>query len=836
MKLYLQCVRILEMSQEIMVNDVKITNTVFSDEIESVSVQDRECDSTIVPTRSAMNDAMTDSQWNLKMMFKKPRVIKTVPFSISNTVGSTIALVQVINDLVGDLGSIQNNMIQSYTYFRGNPHFRFVVNATKFHIGRLMAVWVPLQAPVPQSVHQASGYQHCLIDMANNSPVEFSIPFFHKYGAVNMMSLNDDSGNLGFLYLIVLNPLLASTGVSATVDVTVFGWFDDVELRIPVDSALTRDFIPTKRNHRLYEQLEAQGIFDIFTDVFDTVSKTVNGVGSALDHAVNGDFGDMIDDIGDVLKSGSDFVEKHPEILEMCCDRPISARVELNSKRMCFSSFSYGIGSDTVSRLGLNPHGMHIPNASVLSGHVNDVLISKIVSTPMLMGTYPWAQANATGHVIFSSYVNPILLSNADSPSYLAYTSDFFEYYRGGIDMRLDLVASQFHSGRLLVAYIPGVENPSILSGLTLDEALISPNIILDLSNTENRSYTFTLPYVANRPWLRTHKGLGAPDTAYNYCSGYVVIFVLNALVSPDNVSNTISMNVYVAGANDFSLCYPISYSQTKAGLRFRFPDYPNSLPSVTSFEEKGVVKRMEKLQMQGLDTAVVGMENSMMLQLREAPLPVDQSHFFNEYSASLSDVIRRYGKAYNEFSISIGAVNTTQYVGWPVDAIGDRLLINSPLTYFARLFVGWSGSIRYKIFSDCGSLNSREIIVSFDPNNFISLPVSGTAPSGTALLQTEGPIAIKPCNGAYEPCVEFEIPYSSSYHFIENYNEQAWDDANKNLPYVQNGTLFVSIKNGLNPSTFQESTNFSVFTAAGDDFCFHYLIPPQPNTFNNNP
>jgi hypothetical protein len=143
-----------------------------------------------------------------------------------------------------------------------------------------------------------------------------------------------------------------------------------------------------------------------------------------------------------------------------------------------------------------------------------------------------------------------------------AFASCFNRKWRGTIVYKVRVIKTAFHSGRFVMVYFPGL---SILDQpTTLGESISSGyNVICDL-NLKNEGgiveYEFAIPFTSNQAWKRTM--LTDPDGFPNSltqvtANGSVGMYVLNDLVFPDSVSDTITFLVSYTGGSDYEVAIP---------------------------------------------------------------------------------------------------------------------------------------------------------------------------------------------------------------------------------------------------------------------------------------
>lgn len=106
--------------------------------------------------------------------------------------------------------------------------------------------------------------------------------------------------------------------------------------------------------------------------------------------------------------------------------------------------------------------------------------------------------------------------------------------------MHVKLAKTQFHTGKLLVTFIP--------TGGSASNAL-SQNVLRNIIDLKDCSeFTINLPYLLNRSYIDVGDQIGQ-----------VTIRVLNPLVAPDTVSSAIEALVYYSAGEDYEVAFPVS-------------------------------------------------------------------------------------------------------------------------------------------------------------------------------------------------------------------------------------------------------------------------------------
>jgi len=163
-----------------------------------------------------------------------------------------------------------------------------------------------------------------------------------------------------------------------------------------------------------------------------------------------------------------------------------------------------------------------------------------------------------SGQLIYSRFVCPMALALANRYTLqnqyyvvpMDYASMKFNYWRGSILIRLDVIASAFHSCRLFVCYSIG----SSATPTTLKDAMSCYGSYIDV-NADSHSFEFSLPYESTLNALRVPNGILPVGGNYlDYTTGTFSIWVVNDLVAPAGVSTFVDCNIWIAGGDDYEL------------------------------------------------------------------------------------------------------------------------------------------------------------------------------------------------------------------------------------------------------------------------------------------
>uniref|UniRef100_A0AAU7B996 Genome polyprotein n=1 Tax=bar-headed goose hepatovirus TaxID=3155981 RepID=A0AAU7B996_9PICO len=183
-------------------------------------------------------------------------------------------------------------------------------------------------------------------------------------------------------------------------------------------------------------------------------------------------------------------------------------------------------------------------------------------TTPGLMGRFPFNGSATYKQKIAEWTVNPYYYcvrdeDQMDHPPPLASVAEMFAFWRCDMVYHIQVVASPFHSGRLLIAFIPGNET-MVTSRIDMQAATNSMCAIMDIAGV-NSTCVFRVPYTADTHY-RVNKYVMNQKVAYrlkkHYDSiGKVCVYVYNKLRYPSNVQQNVMINVFVSAANPEFYC-----------------------------------------------------------------------------------------------------------------------------------------------------------------------------------------------------------------------------------------------------------------------------------------
>nr|QCH40773.1 structural polyprotein 2 [Picornavirales sp.] len=530
----------------------------------------------------------------------------------------------------------------------------------------------------------------------------------------------------------------------------------------------------------------------------EDAGKAVTSGGNAVGNFFTGNFGDSMRDAGDTL---------HHVAAALGLDYPTRIITNLTHINP-LGPMAVGKGVDSAYSLRLDPQGMQVITSDRKGNTIEECDLDYIKRVPMLVNTVKWTDAEDSGFLLTSWPVTPNICFSYNSGgvtlstnTFLSYLSGLFQFWRGSLDYRLDFVSTQFHTGRLLVAFVPNLPQKS---SPTFEQALSCPNVVIDIQ--ESSSITFSVPFLSQTPYKNTETEIDVLSL-----TGMIYVFVLNELVRPSNVSDTIEFNIYLSAGDDFEFAVP---------QPFNYLLYSDDLPP-SSTDTVDALPTLEPT-MQGLErleTRTGQAISSTKLSLAFGSDMVPPVNTLGE-KFSLLDLTKRYARLADSIApqkpLTVNAFENTVHSRFTTEVVGVKRTVYSPIAVISAMFAGWFGSLRYKFATDASRSSKASLTVMYDPSptdsNRDVQPIDGFC----APLQRT--------NLDQNNALEVDIPCYTPYNLLclPTFNGV------RSLPHSA-GRVFYQLE-----VASSETVTFDIYQAGGDDFRPFYLIAP-PSDFSKS-
>jgi hypothetical protein len=439
------------------------------------------------------------------------------------------------------------------------------------------------------------------------------------------------------------------------------------------------------------------------------------------------------------------------------------------------------IGVDVKRELTVDPRTVGLPA-------VDEMAISYICGKESFIHDEPWADTDELDAVLFSVNVTPqhFETDSTTTPwrsclTPAAYVGMLFNYWRGTVIYRFQIVASALHRGKLRVTYEPATSN-------TPGKVNEVYSRIIDIE--ECRDFEIPVQWHARTPWLKLenldlgttsfNKGSGSGLTTLpDFHNGKLMISVMNPLISPDPALGVnITINCFARMGDDFQYNLP---ADTLATKQWSIRSTNASVQPQSAMEADGLPQ--DNNPVGGEPIAPIG--DVSIVKSDQTDLV-----FFGENIPSLRTLLRRYA-----FSAVVG--NNAPYRTRQNISTGKFPIRE----YVMAMYAGWRGTVRVK-----------QISLTEGPSLGF---VSGNS-RGLTFLATSAMMGVAANHGV----LETEFPY---------YYNRRFSHARTHPSFTADTDTDVADPNGDQYNFFVYGPNQQAqFDSIGEDFtCFFFLGTP---------
>lgn len=393
-----------------------------------------------------------------------------------------------------------------------------------------------------------------MIDPTTSNVAEMTIPFVYPFTYIDLTSDYQTKCKLGELAAYQLAPLkYASYDISqmTALTITYYAWFEDVELQAPT--------------HIAAHYIKAQsGRED------ETTNKPVSQLATAV-AKVAGAVSQVpvIGPYATAIETGAKMASNVASTLGYC--QPVNVKEPDKVSPNMTSNMAVCNTNSNVMKITTDIKQELTIDPSIIGLRpVDELSISYIAQKPSFLHKFIWSINNSPDTLLQQFEVNPIqfatetVLTNREIARTAVCGAAFpFSYWRGSLIFHIQVVASAFHRGRLLIQY-----DPIRTDHLLPLETNLNYSEVIDISTT--RDFEVKLGNMQGAEWIATSYDF--PETPRFSSSattgggvqkngnGNLSIKVLNRLTSASQdptVNNDITVIVYVRAGEDFEVCVP---------------------------------------------------------------------------------------------------------------------------------------------------------------------------------------------------------------------------------------------------------------------------------------
>jgi hypothetical protein len=741
------------------------------------------------------------------------------------------------------------NRISNFKLLKSRLKIKVVINGNGFFYGRLAMFYRPLHGfdgfsqtrnAIPQDFIQNSQCPAIYIDPTLSLGGEMTLPFFWHENYFDIAS--GDINQAGRIFLQVLNPLKHANDESpAPLTVTVFAWAEDFDMFVP--TSLDANAISPQSGEEIDEANECGVVSGPATKI-----STIAGMMGSI--PMIGRFASATSiAAGAVASMAKMFGYSRPPVTKN--PEPYRAHVVSSLALTNVPDTAYKLTVDDKQELSIDPRIAGI-------GGEDPYNILRIAQKESYLTTFTWALSDTPGTLLYNSVVAPglwgestLLGGTAIHLPACAYAALPFSYWTGTIRFRFQVVASAYHKGRMKVAYDPNFfDNPNAYNQnhLRVVDIADEQDFVIEVGMAQQRNWVASLKPHSDALSNQINTSSFLTPSGFN-SNGVIALQVLTELTAPNYViNNDVQVNVYISVGDDFELASP---SEEFAKYEFR------RFTPQSGFEpQSGGVHVPDSLGSASMNRP----EQPQMYRL--GPKLIDKANqfevFFGERVQSFRTLLKRYNLHSSVVTTPLPEVNTFFRTSYPFHkgyipttasaaytqtAAGDRYnYCNMTMLHWISMpFIGWRGSVRYKVVPYERNTRSDYITVERGQLEDNRAPHDDQVSSGrtqpttakeagldiiledqpsatTTVRPAHGALGVGLALGSINPALEFEVPFYSSRRFIPG----------RSPTQTESLTPAYEPQYGVRAATTQSST-LHFYVAGGEDFQSYFWVGMPP-------
>lgn len=728
------------------------------------------------------------------------------------------------------------NRISNFNCLKADLHVKFMITGNGFHYGRALVSYTPYvgfdgfirdRALIREDLVEASQRPHIFLDPTESLGGDMVLPFFWWDDSLSIPK--QEWRDMGGLTVREINTLQHANGANDTVTITVFAWAENVELSIPTS---VNPGGLTPQMGMMDDEYSSKPV--------STMASTVARVAGMLsDIPIISPYARATEMISTAIgKVAQIFGFSRPAIVEN--HTIVNPRYGGNLANTNAGDTTQRLTVDVKQELTVDPRVTGL-------GGTDEMNIGMLAAKECYLTTFNWNVGESPNSVLWSSEVHPFMYAYSGvgeefHMTPMCWAALPFKYWRGNLKFRFQIVSSVYHKGKLRISYDP--------YGFETDEYNVNYNTVVDMAN--DKDFTLKIGW-GNTQHFKERRVMSETTIPYgdgdigradlDWSNGILKVYILNQLTVPSSeAGQQIQVNVYVscenlevgepdeAGIRDWTYVPQMGVMTPQMG---EMTGDVETTDEANAPEQSGVIETMAK------ETDVSDYTYHV---------------YFGEHIVSLRQMLKRY--MYSEtfsgglIGSAAGLVQFTTslplHPGYPADGIhrdGATPFNATNMTYLNWVlpaFVGWRGSLRWKILVD-GSQAGSSVVA----------PILAVANSGidTGYLKSETLLAYggndqlatgigrllfgSTFNGAAytpvnrNPVLEYEVPFYTNKRFGYARDDRLVD---RTFSQAQNVTISMSTFSG---GGADRAYILHKFVSVGEDFSLYfYLCTPVAKRF----
>jgi hypothetical protein len=759
--------------------------------------------------------------------------------------------------------------VTNYRYLRGTFCVKVTVNGSPFMYGKSILssqYWPAVSGTEQLNMTQATSLPYLSILPSDGVAGCLSIPILHPNGHLALTTLTEPIR----LVLQTLNSLRSVQDTTDPVHVTIWAWMSEYALSVPTSLPINEGW---EQSGDEYSMPPASTIATALGSMAGMAREVpyIGPYARASELAFN-----TMGKVAQIFGYSKPAMIMEPRVVK---NKPISDMANIN-------------GVDVSTKLALDVK-QEVTVDSTVTGYDgdNDMTILNIAKREAYLTSFSYSTTAAVNTILWKGVVSPcimdvptgVIIREAAYNTYrltpLAHVSLPFQYWRGTLRYRFEVIASPFHKGKLRFVHEPSSLADSTTPTWQLDTTL-NPSYVVDLA--VEREFIFELKWCEHSNYLSTSlpQPAGEAGDSAGFMFTTVPTFILDQRPQRYNgmigvvvqepltctADDNVFINVYVSAGEDFEL-------QTLS---------TNNVANLNTFDVDAV-KEIEQSGTFGIEQSGVPENPSVTVSSHEISndsmeiVPTVSNtaltdHLaeihFGERITTLRQVLKRYTQGptlfiANQIFFTLGTITILWRVndfpsyagpdinGMYTDPQGAKWNYSSPsnlLTWFTPCFLMRRGAIRnkYVLPINAESNNNRQTYLltaarSTTEGYGVTVVENQTATTAENLcwLNQNGVCNTLPLLGAeitipsVKPSLEIELPYYNSkrWVFAQDRDINTGHSPSASALSVLRQQTFHTVTAEVNNAVFGNDARVYFirrYVAAGDDFSLNcYMFPP---------
>jgi len=458
---------------------------------------------------------------------------------------------------------------KQYKLARPEYEVKVKFNSNKFNQGKLVVSYL-FQADQIQngdlstfesttksyrSLHQCLQRDHVIIDLCESNEVDLTIPFINTNNFVPIYKKSDELFSTNVVIDIhVLSPLACPDEAQQFVNCVLQVRMSDATFVAiqPAISEVPAFTSKTRAKQRQFRPVYADGQMEaIIGTVLGSVLEPV--IGTVIDGATNivgGIVNEGMSAINNLLSPifGMLNGQRRSPIENMFGNIPAIPSLDKPADHSQPVEFRPNVVGDMAVAVRSEPKLSMRLDSTVLTPSVplhfpgtNPVSVSELTQIWSYVDSFNWTTAQQTaGEAIYSTVIDPGAVKY--DHTMLGYFAKMYTAYSGTLEFRFDIVGTQFHTGSLLIGFVPFETSP------TEEEARCAYSKYCDVR--EQRQITFSVPFIDTNVLRLISDNQPTPETIAEL--GRLRVYVENSLVPIGSVTPSVEILVFVRAGPDF--------------------------------------------------------------------------------------------------------------------------------------------------------------------------------------------------------------------------------------------------------------------------------------------